>query len=306
VALTAQDATGAVVGWVQKNPELANTLVRMTVLVGGGSFALKGMLLATSTLTSAITLGGQAIRLTQAAWVGTRTVLLALPETLRAVQGGFYLVQAAIAAQGGLAPALKVLSASMLGPGAAVLAVGALAYALGTWADSAFGISDKLANAALWLLDGKDGNYAKTSNPSLTASGVQVYGDGTKVDAKTGQVIELGSGSPTLAPKSVRDARGAGAITLDQVNAAIASKKQAAAAPQGAPAGPAGTKPGAAPGQPQRGASDAARATREQTDVLDRGLRRIEQATREGVEETRRARRARGAGPGTPGTLGGF
>lgn len=303
LAFATQDLFASTVAWAQANPDLANSLVRTTAMIGGGSLALKGFLLAGSTISSTLELGTKGVKLFMAGVTGLANVIADMPAALRAVQGGFYLVQSAVAAQGGLTAALKAMSLSMLGPAAAVVAVGALAYALGTWADQAFGISDKLATALGWFFDGKDLSHEKTDKVGL--GDVEMYGDGTKVDKKTGMVLALGTGSPTLAPKKVQEARAAGAITVDQVNAAIEEKRAKAAANAAAPAAaPPASKAGVQPVQQPRGSDAAARATREQTDVLDRGLRRIEQATREQVEETRRARRMRGTG--TPGTLGGF
>jgi len=187
--------------WVEKNPELAAQLGRMSILAVGGTIALKGLLITMSVAASAWGLASTAIGVFSGA-VGALNAVL-------------------IPTVGVLAPAaigVASFTAATVAMGAAAFAVG---YGIGTVADKIFGLSDKLANAMGWVT-----GAITDHDDSAGGKNRQEYADGTVIDGKTGKVIELGTGPADAAPRIVRQARASGASTVDEVNEFVATAKK--------------------------------------------------------------------------------
>lgn len=104
--------------------------------------------------------------------------------------------------------AFMALSSSMVGQAGLVLAAGAAGYAIGSWANETFDLTEKI-NAAL----------GRAKPEEARAGGeVQMLAGGYSTSKTTGEVITLGKGE---GPRAVREARAAGATTLEEINAHI-------------------------------------------------------------------------------------
>jgi TP901 family phage tail tape measure protein len=266
-----QDVLGPAAEWVSRNPALAGQLGRMAILTAGAGTALHATLITLSTATSAFGLAKSAI-------LGTRAAILFLTPSIVSAK------LAAIAAS----PAFTALSGSLLGKIGLVGAAAAAGYGIGRLISNLFGLDDKIAEMIAWIT-GVDITHEKADKQGLDPSGVQVYADGTEIDGKTGKVLKVGTGPKEAAPKVVRDARAAGATSVDDINKHIGEEQKAKAA--GSPSAPAAAAPASPARAPTPKGDGAAAATREQTTVLEQALRRNEGATRELLEEQRRQRR---------------
>lgn len=264
LAADVQAIAGRVAEWVDKNPELSNTIVRLTAVVGVGAIGLKVLLTSMSVMIS--TLG--ALR---TAYVATRG---AIEITAVAVKGF-----AAATAAAGLKATAASLAMSAVKWGSAAAGAALLGYGIGRLISNFFGLDEKISNL-IAKFTGVDINPERVSKPGLTNE--QVYGDGTVIDGKTGRVVKLGTGPASAAPKSVREAREAGAKTAADVNAYLAKR-------------PTSTGPSAGAGAAAGGAGDP--ATREQTRVLAEGQAAQERLLRELLAEQRRANRGRAGAP---------
>lgn len=274
-----QSITDNVAKWTEKNPELANTLLRVAAVTAGGALAMKGLLLVGSTLISTFALMRGAVLGVQAAYVATRAVILATPAALATARAALIAFDASL---NGTAALLFLRSAGL------VVAAAAAGYALGTWINDMTGASDKLASMFEWLT-GKDYSDREKGAPTE-----QEYADGTVIDSKTGKIVKLGTGPAESAPKVVREARAAGKTTLDDINAF--AEQRGASRQAVADLSSRGQGPQAYDLRPNAPYLDVATApqddsaTREQTVVLERALGRNEKATKELVEEVRRSR----------------
>jgi TP901 family phage tail tape measure protein len=273
VATGVQNMIGSVSAWVDKNPELANSLVRLTAVVAGGAFAIKGIVLAASTMVT--TFG-----VLRGAYLVTKGAMIVTAGVTRALAAGMYtrlipsFIQARIAALAASGP-MQALVGSKLGMAGLVVAAGALGWTIGRLISGWFDLDRKLSSTIGWIM-GVNLDTETTDKKGVQKGTDRVFGDGTVIDGKTGEVKKLGTGPAALAPKVVRDARAGGAMTADAINAGIRAKRAQAEKPMGPPVA----------GDP---------ATKEQTKVLDRGQR----------EQTRELKRLREAVERRRGALGG-
>lgn len=331
LAGSVQGAVGAIATWVDENPKLANALLRVTAIAGLTGLALKGLLLTMSTLTSAVTVLRFAVNALRVAYIVTRAVTVALSSAMyTALIPAF--VKTRIAAL-----AASVASAGMatkiLGGAGLVLAAGAAGYAIGRWADETWGLSEKMTKAidaiAVSVLGLESIEHNKREKRAGGESKTITYADGTVMD-REGNVISLGTGPASAAPKPVREARAMGHSTVEAMNAFLGERRAreqqrtgsssfnvvetalAAPAPRAgvgtvlldAPAAPAPAAPRpVGPVQPPGGGDPA---TREQTQRLERATRDTEKATREVLEELKRGNRQRSRVPSAGAGQGAF
>jgi TP901 family phage tail tape measure protein len=128
------------------------------------------------------------------------------------MKAGLVAASAYVSANAMLVKSYTALTGSLIGRLGLVAAAGAAGYAIGTWANDTFKLADKISSAL-----GHEG--PATGKKGLDKKGDQVYADGT-VMSSTGRVLKLGK-NPKLAPKAVRDARAAGASSLEEINTHI-------------------------------------------------------------------------------------
>jgi TP901 family phage tail tape measure protein len=210
------------------------------------------------------------------------------------LKGALLAASTFVSATAGVQAALLKLSGSALGWVAAAGAAAAAGYAIGTWANETFGLSEKISAAM-----GR-GAPDQADHQGLKSGDTQVFTGGWAVSGTSGEVVGMGRGK---GPRIVQEARAAGANSMEEINAFIRQKRltesmnasgggtlleqqararDLAASPLadiGAAApSPLLGKPAAASGGVEAAAAFTM-ATREQTDALTETLRKTERNT---------------------------
>jgi TP901 family phage tail tape measure protein len=237
---------------------------------------------------AALALGLKAVLLTQSAYHGG---LAALGRTYTAMSG------------------------SLLGSAGLIAAVGLAGYAIGQWANETFGLADKFSDAM-----GRAGPKLDKQQ-GIQASDDQEYPDGTVVSGKSGTVIRVGTKDPSMAPAFIREARAAGATSLDEINAFVNRRKERNALPAAvsplsneavdegfsvAPSASRGPPPLLAGAGTKEQTDALLRASADQTAELARKAEEHTKAVRELLEEQRRANRKTEMGAFSPYANGAF
>lgn len=174
-----------------------------------------------------------------------------LGATAAGMQGLLTTMSAMTSAGAYLDGSFSKLSQSMVGRLGLVGAAAAMGYALGTWAENAFSISDKLSKALGRPSAGESAAASGTrgGGPALTDPQAQIKAGGWVIHSGTGRVIKRGRDSAM--PKSVREAirMGASSGSITELNAMIDKQRRQAAAPL-VPQGYGGMFPAGAPTGP--------------------------------------------------------